>query len=169
MEPDEKAGPAMEPEQTPLWALESTNLANERLGAKILFATDEVRISIDEVHLLANRNARACLCVLMYSCVCLCALFPVTVKWFARAENLLNPSPATFDPNAYSLQGKTLDGWESRRRRIPGHDWSLITIIDSHGSTLRSTQPPASLYSTLTRNLSTLHVDQVHHKARTSG
>jgi allantoicase len=46
-----------------------------------------------------------------------------TDEWFATAERLLDPNPATFDINAYSPQGKTLDGWESRRRRLPGHDW----------------------------------------------
>jgi allantoicase len=40
--PDEKAGTAsFEPEQTPIWAKECTNLANERLGATVIFATDE--------------------------------------------------------------------------------------------------------------------------------
>ena len=39
-----------------------------------------------------------------------------TDEWFAIADNLLNPSPPTFDPNAYCSQGKVMDGWESRRR-----------------------------------------------------
>ncbi len=51
-----------------------------------------------------------------------------TDEWFARAENLLNPSPPTFDPNAYCPQGKVMDGWESRRRRLPGHDWCIVKL-----------------------------------------
>jgi allantoicase len=39
-----------------------------------------------------------------------------TDEWFAIADNLLNPNPPTFDPNAYCSQGKVMDGWESRRR-----------------------------------------------------
>eukprot|EP00614_Pseudopedinella_elastica_P012313 CAMPEP_0172610276 /NCGR_PEP_ID=MMETSP1068-20121228/30102_1 /TAXON_ID=35684 /ORGANISM="Pseudopedinella elastica, Strain CCMP716" /LENGTH=445 /DNA_ID=CAMNT_0013413949 /DNA_START=68 /DNA_END=1405 /DNA_ORIENTATION=- len=89
MDLDHGAVGTYEPETPPDWALEGTNLANERLGTTVLFATDE---------------------------------------WFARAESLLNPLPATFDPDAYSPQGKTLDGWESRRRRLPGHDWCIIKL-----------------------------------------
>lgn len=42
MDVDEKAGSSVfEPEEAPTWAKECCNLANERLGASVIFATDE--------------------------------------------------------------------------------------------------------------------------------
>ena len=57
-----------------------------------------------------------------------------TDEWFAVADNLLNPSPPVFDPDAFCKQGKVMDGWESRRKRTPGHDWCVIALggISSH-------------------------------------
>ena len=66
-----------------------TNLADARLGSKILFATDE---------------------------------------WFATADNMIKATPPEFDPEAFCTQGKVMDGWESRRRRLPGHDWALVRL-----------------------------------------
>jgi allantoicase len=51
-----------------------------------------------------------------------------TDDWFAAAENLLKDGPPIFDIDAYCEQGKVLDGWETRRRRQAGHDWSLIQL-----------------------------------------
>jgi len=51
-----------------------------------------------------------------------------TDEWFACAENLIKNTQPTFDPNAYCTQGKVMDGWESRRRREPGHDWCIIKL-----------------------------------------
>lgn len=68
---------------------ELVNLADDGLGATVLFATDE---------------------------------------WFATADNLLKPTPPLFDPEAFCSQGKVMDGWESRRRRLAGHDWSIIRL-----------------------------------------
>ena len=68
---------------------ELTNLADDRLGAKILFATDE---------------------------------------WFATADNMLKPTEPHFDPETFCVQGKVMDGWESRRRRLAGHDWSVVKL-----------------------------------------
>mmetsp|Transcript_53249 Transcript_53249/g.79086 ORF Transcript_53249/g.79086 Transcript_53249/m.79086 type:complete len:423 (-) Transcript_53249:35-1303(-) len=51
-----------------------------------------------------------------------------TDEFFAVADNLLSPKPPTFDPNAYCEHGKVMDGWESRRRRDPGHDWCIIKL-----------------------------------------
>mmetsp|Transcript_31970 Transcript_31970/g.41092 ORF Transcript_31970/g.41092 Transcript_31970/m.41092 type:complete len:449 (+) Transcript_31970:18-1364(+) len=90
MELDHGAGDKVyEPEKPPVWAKESTNLANSRLGSTVIFATDE---------------------------------------WFATAECFLNPAPAVFDPDAFTTHGKLMDGWESRRRRLPGHDWCIIKL-----------------------------------------
>jgi allantoicase len=49
-------------------------------------------------------------------------------EWFAAADRLLQDTPPLFDPRAYCPQGKVMDGWESRRRREPGHDWCLIQL-----------------------------------------
>lgn len=66
-----------------------TNLADARLGSRVLFATDE---------------------------------------WFATADNLLKHTPPYFDPEEFCTQGKVMDGWESRRRRLAGHDWCVIRL-----------------------------------------
>ena len=51
-----------------------------------------------------------------------------TDEFFAVADNLLKRAEPEYDPNAYCSQGKVMDGWESRRRRVPGHDWSVIRL-----------------------------------------
>jgi allantoicase len=51
-----------------------------------------------------------------------------TDEWFAVCENLLQHTTPTFDPNAFCSQGKVMDGWESRRRRLAGHDWCVIQL-----------------------------------------
>jgi len=51
-----------------------------------------------------------------------------TDEWFAAADNLLKDGPPQFDPDAYCEQGKVMDGWESRRRREPGHDWCVVKL-----------------------------------------
>ena len=53
-----------------------------------------------------------------------------TDDWFAKAECLLNDAPPVFDPNAFCLEGKVMDGWETRRKREPGHDWCLISLCN---------------------------------------
>ena len=65
------------------------NLANPRLGAKTLFATDE---------------------------------------FFAPSERMLNPEPAVFIPGKYDENGKWMDGWESRRKRVEGYDYCIIRL-----------------------------------------
>jgi allantoicase len=47
---------------------------------------------------------------------------------FGEKENLLNPAPAAFEPGRYGPRGEIVDGWETRRRRDPGHDWALIRL-----------------------------------------
>lgn len=48
--------------------------------------------------------------------------------FFAPMERLVDPRPAAFDPDAYTDHGKLMDGWESRRRRTPGHDWCILRL-----------------------------------------
>jgi allantoicase len=47
---------------------------------------------------------------------------------FGEKENLLNPAPAAFEPGHYGNRGEIVDGWETRRRREPGHDWAIIRL-----------------------------------------
>lgn len=48
--------------------------------------------------------------------------------FFAGMENLLLPGRAVFVPGKYTDRGKWMDGWESRRKRGPGHDWCLLEL-----------------------------------------
>ncbi len=47
---------------------------------------------------------------------------------FAARENLITPGPALFDPSTFGPQGKVYDGWETRRRRDPGHDEAIVRL-----------------------------------------
>ena len=47
---------------------------------------------------------------------------------FGEKENLLVPTPADFTPGNYGHSGEIVDGWETKRRREPGHDWALIRL-----------------------------------------
>ena len=48
--------------------------------------------------------------------------------FFAPKANLVKPEPAVFIPDKYTTRGKWMDGWESRRRRTPGHDWCIVQL-----------------------------------------
>ena len=48
--------------------------------------------------------------------------------FFAPRSNLVKAEPAIFIPGKYTSRGKWMDGWESRRRRIPGHDWCIVQL-----------------------------------------
>jgi allantoicase len=48
--------------------------------------------------------------------------------FFAPKANLLKAEPAVFIPGKFTSRGKWMDGWESRRRRTPGHDWCVIAL-----------------------------------------
>ena len=65
------------------------NLAEERLGTKVLFATDD---------------------------------------FFAEKEKLILPGRGVFIEDKYTERGKWMDGWESRRKRVEGHDWCDIKL-----------------------------------------
>lgn len=66
-----------------------TDLAAERLGGKVLYATDD---------------------------------------FFAEKENLIKPGRGIFITDKYTDRGKWMDGWESRRKRSPGHDWCVVQL-----------------------------------------
>ncbi len=65
------------------------NLAQERLGTKVLFATDD---------------------------------------FFAEKENLIKSGRGIFIADKYTDRGKWMDGWESRRKRVEGHDWCDLKL-----------------------------------------
>ncbi len=75
--------------ELPDWALRSVDLANPRLGAKALTASDD---------------------------------------FFAEVGRMLNPEPAQFVPGKFDTNGKWMDGWESRSKRVAGHDWALVRL-----------------------------------------
>jgi allantoicase len=49
-------------------------------------------------------------------------------EFFAPRANLLKTGRAVFVPGKYTTRGKWMDGWETRRRRTPGHDWCVIQL-----------------------------------------
>jgi allantoicase len=49
-------------------------------------------------------------------------------EFFAPKENLLKPGRGIFIADKYTDRGKWMDGWESRRKRTPGHDWCVIQL-----------------------------------------
>jgi len=49
-------------------------------------------------------------------------------EFFAPKENLLKESKPVFIERKYTDRGKWMDGWETRRRRTPGHDWCIVRL-----------------------------------------
>src|ERR671932_1085711 len=49
-------------------------------------------------------------------------------EFFAPKENLLRAAPPEWREGVYTERGKWMDGWETRRRRTPGHDWCIIRL-----------------------------------------
>src|SRR3954452_3676888 len=49
-------------------------------------------------------------------------------EFFAEKENLLKPGRGIFIADKYTDRGKWMDGWETRRRRTPGHDWCVVQL-----------------------------------------
>ena len=48
--------------------------------------------------------------------------------FFAAKENLIRDPQPVYLPDKYVSTGKWMDGWETRRRREPGHDWCLVRL-----------------------------------------
>jgi allantoicase len=49
-------------------------------------------------------------------------------EFFGPKENLLRAAPAEWREGVYTERGKWMDGWETRRRRSPGHDWCIVRL-----------------------------------------
>ncbi|HET8662367.1 MAG TPA: allantoicase [Micromonosporaceae bacterium] len=47
---------------------------------------------------------------------------------FAAADNLVNDDPPSFEPHTFGPKGQVYDGWETRRRRTPGHDFAVVRL-----------------------------------------
>ena len=65
------------------------DLASERIGATVLYATDD---------------------------------------FFAEKENLVKDAAPVWKEHEYTDRGKWMDGWESRRKRVPGHDYAIVRL-----------------------------------------
>ncbi|MGQ0800970.1 MAG: allantoicase [Pseudomarimonas sp.] len=73
-------------------------------------------------------------------------------EFFADKERMLNPAPAQFIPDKYDDNGKWMDGWESRRKRVAGHDWCIVRLarpgrifgLDLDTSHFTGNYPPAA-------------------------
>ncbi len=74
---------------TPTRPPRTINLAQPRLGARVVLATDD---------------------------------------FFAPKERLIAPADPVFIPGKYDANGKWMDGWETRRRRGPGHDFCVVRL-----------------------------------------
>jgi allantoicase len=51
-----------------------------------------------------------------------------TDDFFADKARLIDPAQPVFIPGKYDENGKWMDGWESRRKRVPGHDWCVVRL-----------------------------------------
>ncbi|TMA27602.1 MAG: allantoicase [Deltaproteobacteria bacterium] len=49
-------------------------------------------------------------------------------EFFAPKDNLLKASAPEWREHEYTERGKWMDGWETRRRREPGHDFCVIRL-----------------------------------------
>jgi allantoicase len=72
--------------------------------------------------------------------------------FFAPMARMLNPEPAVFIPGKYDEKGKWMDGWESRRKRVTGHDFCIVKLgaagelmgVDIDTSHFTGNFPPAA-------------------------
>jgi allantoicase len=48
--------------------------------------------------------------------------------FFAEAANLVQPGRGVFIEGKFTDRGKWMDGWESRRKRVAGHDWCVLEL-----------------------------------------
>jgi allantoicase len=49
-------------------------------------------------------------------------------EFFAPKEALLRARAPEWRETEYTDRGKWMDGWETRRRRTPGHDWCIVRL-----------------------------------------
>jgi allantoicase len=51
-----------------------------------------------------------------------------TDDFFASAKRIIEPTAPVFKDGLFDQNGKWMDGWESRRKRTPGHDYLIIKL-----------------------------------------
>jgi allantoicase len=49
-------------------------------------------------------------------------------EFFAPKEAMLEPGRGVFIADKYTERGKWMDGWETRRKRVPGYDWCIVKL-----------------------------------------
>ena len=49
-------------------------------------------------------------------------------EFFAPKESLIKPHAPEWREGVYTERGKWMDGWETRRRRMPGYDWAIVRL-----------------------------------------
>ena len=72
--------------------------------------------------------------------------------FFAPMARMLKDDPPVFIDGKYDDHGKWMDGWESRRKRVPGDDWCIVKLAKPgiiHGVEIDTTHftgnyPPAA-------------------------
>jgi len=93
--------------------------------------------------------------------------------FFAEKENLIKPGRGIFIADKYTDRGKWMDGWESRRKRTPGHDWAIIQLATSgkiHGVDIDTNHflgnhpPHASIDASNTQSSETINWENTHWK-----
>ena len=93
--------------------------------------------------------------------------------FFAEKENLLKPGRGIFIPDKYTDRGKWMDGWESRRKRSPGHDWCIVGLaatgkiygVDIDTNHFLGNHPPhASIDAVYLPGASEKHLEEAHWK-----
>lgn len=55
-------------------------------------------------------------------------ILSVTDEFFAPAIRMLDHKPAVFHPAKYDDHGQYMEGWESRRKRVAGHDSCVVKL-----------------------------------------
>ena len=56
------------------------------------------------------------------------AVLAANDEFFAPKEGLIKPGAPEWREGVYTERGKWMDGWETRRRREPGHDWAILRL-----------------------------------------
>jgi allantoicase len=56
------------------------------------------------------------------------AVIAANDEFFAPKEAMLKAAEPEWREDAYTERGKWMDGWETRRRREPGHDWAIVRL-----------------------------------------
>ncbi|MGH8791165.1 MAG: allantoicase [Stackebrandtia sp.] len=56
------------------------------------------------------------------------AVLAASDESFAEKECLVRDADPVFSPHTFGPRGQVYDGWETRRRRTPGHDWAIIRL-----------------------------------------